>query len=416
MTLRKSTLWLAAAALALGSVGASTHDAAAQAKTIKVGFLYPVTGVFAAPGKYMQEGLELYLKEHNNTLGGMKAEVDVADSQGNPSVGLTQLRKLVEQDHVDVVFGPLSAAVGSAIVPYMDEHKVPAIYPIVSSDDLTQRTPSEYIVRTEWTSSQPTHVLGDYAYKTLKYRKVATIAYDFSFGWESIGGFVDTFQRDGGKVTKQVWTPLVTSDYSPFLSALPRDVDAVMCSYSGAGRGELHQAVQGVRPEDAADLPGQHDGREHAAPTCPDAAGMVTALQYSAALKTPANDKFVAAYTKAYGHEPSYYAEGTYVGAEYLDRGLAAVHGNTSDAAAFVRTMRAVRITDAPRGPVHLDDHGNPVQNIYVRRVEQQGGKLQNAVIQTYPNVSQFWTYSPAEYLKAPVYDRTHPACNACGG
>ena len=292
--------------------------------------------MFAAPGKYMQEGLELYLKEHNNTLGGMKVEVDVADDQGNPSVGLTQIRKLVEQDHVDVIFGPLSAAVGSAIVPYIEQHKIAAVYPIVSSDDLTQRTPSDYVLRTEWTSSQPTHVLGDYAYKTLKYRKVATIAFDFSFGWESLGGFIDTFQRDGGKITKQVWTPLVTSDYSPYLSALPRDVDAVMCSYSGAA------AVNFIKQYKAFGLkmPLICQGNttdESTLQDSPDAVGMITALQYSASLKNPNNDKFVAAYTKAYGHEPSYYAEGTYVGAQYLDRGLAAVKGNTADAVAFVK-------------------------------------------------------------------------------
>ena len=406
--------WLAAASFALTSLGAQTHGAGAQARTFKIGFLYPVTGVFAAPGKYMQEGLELYLKEHNNTLAGMKVDVDVADDQGNPSVGLTQIRKLVEQDHVDVIFGPLSAAVGSAIVPYIEQHKVPAVYPIVSSDDLTQRTPSEYILRTEWASSQPTHVLGDYAYKTLKYRKVATIAYDFSFGWESLGGFIDTFQRDGGKIVKEVWTPLVTSDYSPFLSAIPRDADAVMCSYSGAA------AVNFIKQYKAFGLkmPLICQGNttdESTINDSPDAVGMITALQYSAALKNSNNEKFVAAYTKAYGHEPSYYAEGTYVGAQYLDRGLAAVHGNTSDAVAFIKALCAVRITDAPRGPVHLDDRGNPVQNIYIRRVEKVGSQLQNVVLQTYSNVSQFWTYNPTEYLKQPVYDRTHPPCNACG-
>jgi branched-chain amino acid transport system substrate-binding protein len=414
MTAPKRFAWLAAGCFTLASLGAQTHGAGAQARTFKIGFLYPVTGVFAAPGKYMQEGLELYLKEHNNTLAGMKVDVDVADDQGNPSVGLTQIRKLVEQDHVDVIFGPLSAAVGSAIVPYIEQHKIAAVYPIVSSDDLTQRTPSEYILRTEWTSSQPTHVLADYAYKTLKYRRVATIAYDFSFGWESIGGFVDTFQRDGGKVVKQVWNPLTTSDFSPFLSALPRDVDAVVCSYSGAA------AVNFIKQYKAFGLkmPLICQGNtvdESTLQDSPDAVGMITALQYSAALKNPNNDRFVAAYTKAYGHEPSYYAEGTYVGAEYLNRGLAAVKGNTSDAVAFVKAMRAVRVTDAPRGPVRLDDRGNPVENIYIRRVEKQGSQLQNVVIQMYPNVSQFWTYNPAEYLKQPVYDRTHPACNACG-
>jgi branched-chain amino acid transport system substrate-binding protein len=349
-------------------------------------------------------------------LGGEKAEVDVADDQGNPAIGLTQLRKLVEQDHVDVVFGPLSAAVGSAIVPYIEQHKIAAVYPIVSSDDLTQRTPSEYVARTEWTSSQPTHVLGDYAYKTLKYRKVATVAYDFSFGWESVGGFVDTFQRDGGKIVKQVWTPLVTSDYSPYLSALPRDVDAVMCSFSGSAAVNFIKQYKLFGLKMPLICQGNTTDESTLDAEGPESVGIVGALQYSAALKSPANDKFVAAYTKEYGHEPSYYAEGTYVGAEYLDRGLAAVRGNAADAPAFVRAMRAVRITDAPRGPVHFDDRGNPVENIYIRRVEQQGGKLQNTVIQTYPNVSQFWTYDPAEYLKQSVYDRTHPACNACGG
>jgi len=405
--------WLAAAAFGLGSVGIDANGAHAQAKTIKIGFLYPVTGVFAAPGKYMQEGLELYLKEHGGMLGGEKAEVIVADDQGNPSIGLTQLRKLVEQDHVDVIFGPLSAAVGSAIVPYIDEHKIAAVYPIVSSDDLTQRTPSPYIVRTEWTSSQPTHVLGYYAYKTLNYRKVATIAYDFNFGWESIAGFVDTFQRLGGKVTKQIWTPLVTSDYSPYLSALPRDVDAVMCSYSGAA------AVNFIKQYKAFGLKAPllcqgNTSDESTLQASPDAVGMITALQYSASLKTPVNARFVGAYIRAYGHEPSYYAEGTYVGAEYLDHGIFITHGNTSDALAFVRAMRGLRVTDAPRGPVHFDDRGNPVQAIYIRRVESHNGGLQNVVITTFQNVSQFWTYDPIEYLRQPPYDRTHPACNAC--
>lgn len=413
MTRFAPLLRLAATGLALTLL---PHAASAQAKTIKIGLLYPVTGVFAAPGKYMREGLDLYLNEHHGMLGGEKVEIVVADDQGNPSVGLTQLRKLVESDHVDVVFGPLSAAVGSAIVPYLNEHKVPAVYPIVSSDDLTQRTPSDYIVRTEWTSSQPTHVLGDYAYKVLGYRKVATVAYDFNFGWESLAGFVDTFQQDGGKVTKQVWTPLVTSDYSPYLSAIPRDVDAVMCSFSGSAAVNFIKQYHEFGLKMPLLCQGNTTDESTLQETGPDAVGIVTALQYTAALKTPVNDAFVAAYTKAYGHDPSYYAEGTYVGAQYLDRGLAAVHGNTSDAVAFVKAMRAASVANAPRGPIKLDDHGNPVQNIYIRKVESQNGKLANVVVRTYPDVSQFWTYDPKAYMSKPPYSRTYPPCNACGG
>jgi branched-chain amino acid transport system substrate-binding protein len=126
----KRLAWLATASVAFAALGtAAPPPAMAQAKTFKIGLLLPVTGNFAAPGKFMREGLDLYLQEHHGMLGGMKAEVDVADDQGNPSVGLTQIRKLVEEDHVDVIFGPLSAAVGSAIVPYIDQHKIAAVYP-----------------------------------------------------------------------------------------------------------------------------------------------------------------------------------------------------------------------------------------------------------------------------------------------
>ncbi|TAM88749.1 ABC transporter substrate-binding protein [bacterium] len=393
---------------------AATPARAADQPPIKVGFISSLSGYFAAPGKYMEEGLKLYLQEHNDTIAGRKIVLDIADDQGNPAVGLTQLRRLVEQDHVDVIFGPLSAAVGSAMATYLDSHKTPAVYPIVSSDDLTQRTPAAYVVRTGWTSSQTTQPLGDYAYKTLKYRKVATIAYDFSFGWESIGGSVAAFQDDGGKVVKQIWTPLSTTDFSPYLSELPRDVDAIMCSYSGS------QAVNFMKQYKAFGLKiplicqGNSTDESTLQTTGSAALGIVTALQYSAALDTAANKKFVAAYTKAYGHGPSYYGEGTYVGAMVLAGGIEALHGNISDPTTFVKAMRSVNLTNAPRGPIGFDSYGNPVQNVYIRKVEEVGGQLANVVIHTDHNVSQFWTYDPAAFLRHPVYSRSYPPCNDC--
>jgi branched-chain amino acid transport system substrate-binding protein len=413
-TLRRVAVLLTALGLLVSA--AVPHAAIAQPKPLKIGLLIPTSGVFAAPGKYMQEGLELYLSQHNATLGGRKVDVVVADTQGNPAVGVTKIRELVEQEHVDVVFGPLSAAVGVAIVPYINQHKVPTIFPIVSADDLSQRTPSDFIARTGWTSSQPTQVLGDYAYKTLRYRKVATIAYDFNFGWESISGFVASFQADGGKITKQIWTPLVTSDYSSFLSAIPTDVDAVMCSFSGSAAVNFIRQYRQFGLKPALICQGNTTDESTLQETGPSAAGIVTALQYSAALTTPANRAFVAAYGKAYGHEPSYYGEATYTGAEFLDRALQKAHGEIGDAAAFIKTVRSISIPDAPRGPVKLDAYGTPVENIYIRNVVKQGDALQNAVIKTYPNVSQFWTFDPKAFLAHPVYSRTYPPCNACSG
>lgn len=394
---------------------AATTSGAHAATPLKIGLLIPTSGNFAAPGGYMKEGLELYLKEHHDMLGGRPVQIVQADDQGNPAVGLNETRRLVEQEHVDLIFGPLSSAVAAAVLGYVDQHHVVEISPIDANDDLTQRAPSDYVVRTGWSASQPTHVLADYAYKTLHYKTAATIAYDFNFGWQSIGGFVDVFQHDGGKVVKQVWTPIVTPDFSPYLSAIPRDVDVVMCSFSGqAAVNFIHQyrafglkmplICQGnTTDESTLDAEG------------PAAVGIVTALQYTPTLDTPANKAFVAAYRAAYGHVPSYYGEGTYVGAALLDRALTATHGEIGDPAAFVREAHRVAIPASPRGPISFDTYGNPVQNVYIRRVEQRDGQLENDVLQTYPHVSQFWTFEPKDYLAHPVYSRTYPLCNGCG-
>ena len=66
-----------------------------------------------------------------------------------------------------------------------------------------------------------------------------------------------------------------------------------------------------------------------------------------------------------------------------------------------MEALKKVELKDVPRGPMKLDDYGNPIQNIYVRKVEKVGGELQNTVIHTYPNVSQFWKYKPEEFLEA---------------
>lgn len=390
------------------------QGALGQAKPLKLGVLLPMSGPFYALGNYTREGLELYLKEHNNELGGRKVDLVFADDTNVPQVGLTQLRRLVEQDHIDVLFGPVAANVGAAVESYISENKLPTVWPIVSDDDLTQRTPNEYIARTGWTSSQTTHALGDYAYKTLGYRKAATIAYDFNFGWQSIQGFADVFMTDGGKITKEIWTPIATSDFSSYLSSLPRDVDVIMCSFSGQTAINFMKQYREFGMKTPVVCQGNATDESTLDQEGPPAVGIVTALHYSAALDTPANRSFVARYTKAFGHRPGYYGEGGYTGAQFLDKGLTAVHGDTSNAVALVKAIHSISLPDAPRGPISFDSYGNPIENVYIRKVEDKNGVLQNTVIKTLPKVSQFWTWTPQQYLARPAYNRSTPACNAC--
>lgn len=411
--LRKSAILGVAATTMLSAAAGVAAPVTASARTLpplKIGFLYPETGVFAAPGQFMANGLTLFLQQHHYVLDGRKIEVITADTQGNPQVAITQAQKLVQQDHVNLLFGPLSAAVGSALQTYIDQAKIPTIYPIVSSDDLTQRQPSPYIVRTGWTSSQTTQPLGDYAYKHLHYRKVVTVAYDFSFGWQSVGGFVSSFQHEGGKVVKEIWSPLTTTNYAPYLSQIPKSgINAVMVSFSGSAAINFIQQYHQFGLKYPIIAQGNTTDESTLNAEGKDAIGIISALQYSGSLTNKYALAFERAYELKYHTVPSYYSEGTYVGGMFLLAGLQKMHGNISNKLAFIRAMRTASLPDAPRGPITMDKYGNPVQNVYIRKVEYVHGRLRNIVIFTYPKVSQFWTTPPSVFLKHPVFSNTYP-------
>ena len=390
---------------------------AAQEGPIKIGFMTALTGPLSPNGKDMLNSFELFLEEQGGKLAGREVKLIAEDDAGNPGTGLTKVRGMLEGQGIHVLVGPLSAAVGYAIRDYIDQRKQPTLFPIVSGEDITQRKRTPYIVRTGWSSAQPSHPFGKWVYDNLKYRRIATIAYDFSFGWEVLGGFQRTFEEAGGQVVQKLWPPLGTTDFGPYIAQLKRDVDAVYAVFSGADALRFTKQYQeaGLKVR----LPLIGGGTltdEHVLRTMGDEVlGVITALHYSAALNTPGNKKFAQAYDAKFKQIPSYYSEGTYVAGLLLKRALDTIGGGYAENAdRLIGALRKVELADAPRGPIRFDEYGNPIQNIYVRKVERVGGKLQNTVIHTFPNVSQFWTYKPEEFLKNPVYSRDYPPCKHC--
>jgi branched-chain amino acid transport system substrate-binding protein len=403
-------LVLAAVALCLAG------ETAAQKGPIKVGLLVPQTGPLAGNGKDMINGFELFFEQVGYKLAGREIKLVIEDDEGKPATGLTKARSLVEGQGMHLIVGPLSAAIGYAVAGYVDSKKMPTIFPIVSAEDITQRKRSPYVVRTGWSSAQPSHPFGKWVVDTLRYKKIAMIAYDFAFGWEVAAGFQRSFEEAGGQVVQKLWPPLGTADFGPYLAQLRRDVDAIYCVFSGADA--LRFGKQFTEAGLKARLPLIGGGTftdEHVLRVQGDEVlGVVTALHYSAALATPANQKFVKAYEAKYKQIPSYYSEGTYVAGIALKAALEATGGDIENVDKFLAALRRVDLSDAPRGPMKFDDFGNPVQNIYVRKVERKDGKLQNTIIHTFPSVGQFWTYKPDEYLKNPVYSRDYPPCKHC--
>ncbi|OLC17169.1 MAG: hypothetical protein AUH77_06475 [Candidatus Rokubacteria bacterium 13_1_40CM_4_69_39] len=399
---------------ALASV-AVAGDAAAQGP-MRIGFLAPLSGAIAAAGRDMYSGCELFWQESGWQLAGRKLEVILEDNEGLPATALTKLRKLVESDQVHMVAGVILSNVAYALVPYIEAQGIPTLYPINSADDLTQRKRPTWLIRTGFSAGGNMHPFGEYAAKVLGYRKVVTIGLDYAFGWETVGGFHKSFEDNGGQIVQKLWVPLNVQDYGPYLAQLRKDADAVFVN--ALGRWTLlfakEYAASGLRNRLPLIAGGTYTD-EHILPQLGDESlGVVSAHHYSASLDTPANRRFRAAFEKAYNRTPSFYSENCYTGARIIGEAVRAIGGRVEDRAALMAALRKVEIQDAPRGPVKMDPYGNPTQNIYVRKVERVGGRLQNTVIHTYPAVGQFWTYNPEEFLKQPVYSRDFPPCRHC--
>ena len=395
---------------------AGSESVWAQKGPIKIGVITAMTGGAAQIGKDMTNGITMWLDENNQTIAGRKVEVIVEDSQGQPNVALTKLQKLVESDRVHILVGEIFAHIGYAMAPKVEEYRIPMLYPVIAADDLTQRKPAKWIVRTGWASSQPSHPFGEYAAKTLGYKRIAVIGLDYAFGWEVVGGFQKTFEENGGQIIQKLWAPLNTTDFAPYLSQVRRDADAVFAlmvsisasrfpkQYQDAGLKAKLPLIGGGTTFDEFVLPSLGD----------EAIGGITPLIYSAALDTPANKRFVAEYRKKYGKVPSYFSETSYTSTRWIADAAKAIGGDVENREKFLEALRKVEIPDAPRGPIKLDAYGNPIQNIYIRKVEKKDGELWNTVVHTYPAVSQFWKYKPDEFLKQPVYDRNYPPCKHC--
>ena len=408
MSQHRRSFVLSAALLACSLAGTAL---AADSEPIRLGFLTIHSGALAAGGKQMEDALRLFLKERNNMVAGRKVELFVGDTAGQPAVTKTKAQELVEKNKVQVIIGPLAAFEALAIDDYIRSTETPTISPSAGAEDLTQRKPYPWFVRAVGTSAQPNHPLGDYAAKTLKYKRIAIIADDFAFGHEIAAGFQRSFEDGGGKVVQKLWSPLNVADYGTYIGQIKPNVDAVFAAFAGGnGIKFLKQyneyGLKGKIPllgtmttVDEGVLKSMGD----------EALGVVSSGWYTAAIDNPNNKRFVASINRDYKQDPGYYSIGAYGAALMFEEALKAVKGKIEDKAAFMAALRNVQVPNDPRGAIRLDALGNPVMDVYIRKVERKDGKLVNSVIKDYPAVSQFWTYGTKEFLANPVYSRDYP-------
>jgi branched-chain amino acid transport system substrate-binding protein len=403
-----------------GAFALSPLSTATAQEELRIGFVAPTTGIFAQIGKDMVDGFQMYLDEVKGDFGGAKVKFIVEDEQGKPDTAVTKAKKLILQDKVHMFIGGLLASTGYALAPVSTEYKTLYISSISAADDLTQRDLPKfpYFLRTSWTSSQPSHPFGQWACDE-GIKTVAAVGADYAFGYEVIGGFQRAFEACGGKIVQKVWVPLGTKDFGPYIPTLKQNADRVFSLMVGPAAlqfpkqmrssGYRKPMIGGGTSYDEFVLPAMGD----------EVIGHASPLQYSAALDTPKNQAFVKAYRSKYGKVPSYYSESNYTTAQMIHELIKKNNGKFPGSQEFIKQLTAMKF-DTIRGPVAFDDMRNPVQNIYIKKVEKKKmfgypkDELWNTVIKTYPNVSQFGQFKKDEFLKTPVYSRDYPPCTNC--
>lgn len=372
--------FIAGASIAGGAAAAGwlvpLGRALAQQPRLKIGLMLPYTGTYAALGTAITNGFKLAVAERGEKLGGREIEYFSVDDESDPAKAPENANKLVKRDRVDVLVGSVHSGVALGMAKIARENNVLMIIPNAGADELTGPLCSPNVFRSSFTNWQPSYAMGKVMAER-KHKTAVALSWKYAAGEQAVNGFKEGFVAGGGKVLKEMFLPFPNVEFQPFLTEIAAlKPDAVFVFFAGGGAVKFVRdyAAAGLRNSVALYGPGfLTDGTLEAQGEA--AQGLITALHYGDGLDTPKNKAFRLGYVKAYKVQPDVYAVQGYDAAQLLHIGLESVRGDMGRRDEMLRAMQAARI-DSPRGSFTLSKARNPVQDIYLRKVEGNENKV----------------------------------------
>jgi branched-chain amino acid transport system substrate-binding protein len=414
MTSSRRRFALCATAFALAAAFGSVQ---AQ-ETVKIGVLATLEGAFTVLGQDSMRGADLAFKEHHNMAGGKKIQVIKGSSNATPDSAVAAARKLVEQDKVSILIGPLSGDEGIAVKGYAKSHpEVTFINGASAAQGTTLQDPAPNFFRFSTDGAQWQSGLGTYSYGK-GYKKVAVIAEDYSFPYSQVQGFMAEFCKVGGHVPNKQWVPIGTKDFSSVIAKLPSDVDALYVALGGADAVNFmtqYEQSGGDKPLIGGSITVDQTILSYKGKRRDSLVGTPSAGPIADNWDNPAWKKFVADYkasSKDAFPSPSLFAHAYYVNTLAALVALDAVKGDLSNNQAALRKTLSTMTLKTPTGDVKLDANRNAVANIYITEVAKNAdGTLYNKVVKVVPDVSQQLGMSSEAFAKMGLGSRTNPEC-----
>jgi branched-chain amino acid transport system substrate-binding protein len=386
--------------------------------TIKIGALTNLEGPFAVPGKDGHRGVDLAVKLHNGTAGGKKIEIIKYSSDATPDKAVAATRKAVEEDHVDIMIGPLSGDEGIAVKNYSKTHpEMVFVNGSSGAQATTLQDPSPNFYRFNTEGAQWMVGLGDVALAK-GYKKMWLVAEDYGYPYSQVQGFMASYCAHGGHVVKKAWVPLGTKDYSSVISGIPADVDALLVVLGGSDAVNfLNQAEQagidkpfvgGSITVDQTVL--NYKGKKRESLLGTDSAGPM-----ADGIDTPEWKKFVADYKANFPDgfpSPSLFAYLYFINTQAVLLALDEVHGDLSNNQAKLKAALAKLEFDGPAGHIKLDENRNAIGTTFITEVAKApDGSFYNKVIKVVPDVSETLGLSKADFEKMGLGNRDVPSC-----
>lgn len=400
-----------------------TTVSAQAADKVKIGVLATLEGTYTVLGEDGVRGLKTALIKYGNKAGGREIELIIQPTDASPDSAVRGARKIVEQDKVDIVIGPLSGSEGIAIRDYSKtQPQVTFINGSSAAQETTYVKPSPNMFRFNMDGAQWSAGLGEHIYKKKGYKTIATVGEDYSFIYTQVFGLITGFCEAGGKVTERLWVPLGTKDFGSIIASLPDDVDAI---YLGLGGGDavnfLNQYQQAGGDANLIGGSIMVDGTVLSSKGNAKKAliGVPSAGPQADTWDNPKWKAYVKAYQDAFPPEkrfpsPSLLATAYYNATEAMAMCMNKVKGDLSDGHKAFRQCLSTLELDAPNGKIKLDKNRQAIGTNFVSEVvELKDGTLATKLVQVVENVNQTLGIDPAAFAKIGLPSRDVPACKA---
>ena len=348
----------------------------AQSGKVRVGFMLPYTGTFAQLGVAIENGVRLAIDQQGGKLGGREIEWFKVDDESEPSKGVENASKLVQRDKVDVLIGTVHSGVQMGIHKVARDTGVLNLIPNAGVLAATRALCAPNVFRASYTNSQPTLGLGK-AMVERGHKKAVWISWKYAAGDEAFEGFKQSYTAAGGTIVKELGLPFPNVEFQALLTEIAAlKPDAVACFFAGGGAVKFIKDYAAAGLKDKIPLYGSGFLTEGVLDAAgPAAEGIITAMHYADSLNTPRDNAFRLEYAKAFRSQPDVYAMQGYDTGLLLIQGANAVKGDLSAKPALYKALEGATI-DSPRGKWTMSKAHNPIQDIYLRRVENKENKV----------------------------------------